>query len=275
MNIMWDIALENQGGEVTRVERYNEVGIQLPTTEIELVPQVNRHINTWKLITERLLVEQDKKLRNVTLRDGNIQRLKQLLPLPSITEERKVSPLEIKMSSMELEADLVSLKDNYYNPNPNLGRPQVRLTAFEMYEDSRRILMQRHKEAVERGYLHNEEITKSVINSTFTHIGVANRPTLRQALEMIDNTLLFVLSATGRTTYFDRERNEYQPVNLAGFMISQTVDGTLNVFRLSPWKGYDSWEKLPDDIQFAAADAFAGLEPAMDQKLRRIADIMG
>lgn len=276
-NDLTEAATTNLGGYLATVTRTSAHDFYQRYPDI----QVNLHelltpnnINSWKTILERLLLTPDKSFRNISFREPNIDFQETYLRIPP---DDPVVLMPMKFTYTTTIADLEGPKNNTYPDDPYKGRPQILLGSLDIFSDTRRELTGIHSQLIDQASTDSKARENLIILNDRRQIIIERSkagqdPFLKEALTSCEEVPLIGLSVVFRNTYFDKEMRECQPINTAGFLLTESISGEIALSRLAPWINHKSWEELPLDYADNLIDNYHSSHyPLLNHNLRQLA----
>ena len=252
-------------GKFTTVERLDPQFGRLSSIRVDLGKLVtSENVRLWKDFTEKSILNPRKKFRGITFSEEGILRKSIYVPtLPGKLEE-------IKFSFISATVDNKDKSDFHYPPDPESGRPRIKIGALDIHTDSRNNLINQYDRLTRTNLSLRDRINIAVKQSILGSDAIEDK-FVENAIEQYEQTPLFVLSLISRNTFYDKEREEYQPINSSGILIYERLDGEIDVFRLAPWESHITWEEIEESSQkYIATRYYQHIYPLLDKNLRKL-----
>lgn len=274
---LWDAATTNFDGDRATVLRVDkEAMMRYPDLTVRLSDFLNdRNIQLWKSITEQVLVSPERRYRGLSLRqDSDITIRRDQLSVSVDRTGWQARTFPLKFTYLKAIFDTEPQHATFYEPDPYSGRPQLRIGALDLFTDTRKALLTerarllddaQHKHLERLKHARKEIMLNTVDSKT------ERDPFIAQAIQMYDEAPLLTLHVIARIAYYDNLLKNFQPIDVAGLLLVEKVDGTLEFKRLAPWISHVSWQQMGEDPELT--DRYhAGVYQQLDQSLRMLAN---
>ena len=269
---IWQEAIRESSGKTTYVIRF-PVATPLPPLSVVVSPLIEKNLSKWLIMTRRLFVTTADKARKfgLTLREGG-GPIKAEVPfiVPKRGKEL-ITPSILKYSVMEGVVDMEPRESYFMSAEPEQGRGGLRFRIGEIFTDSRDVLVPTYNRLIDTAA---KKRIDQIVRSQISQTEMSTMAPLNEVLAKFDSTPLTVIELVGRVTYYDEVRSLYQPINLGGFRLVETLDRAITIEGLVPWVRYDAWQEFQVGVQENIADEFRTNFGLLDRNLTKLASVL-
>lgn len=270
---LWDISQNSVPvGAVNTIIRSDPVYGEFPRVEVPLAPQIARGFPSWLNLSDRVFVYSRKKI-GIRALDTSIDPIgpRPYIKPPEVVKKGEPDTILLKKTRMSVVFD-AEKKDSKSRPtDPQLGILQIRVDAFEVYDDTERAILETYERLKKLSEKKAEDFARRVAAELYGKPASALTAEQFEAIEGLD---LLVLDVVGRSTHYDEQRARvgiagFQPVDCLGFRI-QKRPGVVNAYTLAPWLGYNVWQPMPDYKQGLVHAGLDAVEKLLSSKFKLI-----